>query len=343
MLSSLLALPIMMIQLALAGPTYRFTCSWNQSAAPIAPYWFAAMSDDGLVQAATDQENIYISNNAFARDNTVIYNIPSETICMNGNGSLILAAGYTESHLLDTRNGEWVNSSVSFEITSCALSNDGRYQIMAGLNSFMFSNDFGASFEEFQANNTGGYNNWFAGFEGDVAVVGYGTQSSYVSFNAGESFDTFKFVQRSDSQVSWMTSSADGKWNYIATEAGLLVGNEMGNFTTVLNGSFHGIATSATGQYVLANTSDDYWISTDFGNTWILGDGLVQTGDFGNMFLSNNASKAMLVSWVDDATLMEGDCGWGFNPFVTATAVVHGVEVVITVADVVVVPKIVYV
>lgn len=330
----------LLTSISCGAPTYRYTCSWENSGAPIAPYWYITMSADGQTQAAVDTEFFYYSTDAgqtFSKREMEAY-----AVWMSANGSMITAAG-AENYFVSSDSGlTWANETTPGLMTVVGMNPTGKYQLISGENFFLTSNDFGLTFTQHQANNTGSYS-WQAiiSAEGDLQVPTYLTNSSYVSIDKGEEFtqvtDVYGIVPK-NVEIEWVASNANYSSSLLALETGLYQSQNYTNFTKIMDGIFVGAAMSLDGQYQLANTLSKYYISSDYGFSWTLGDGLPSADLLGNVLLSNNGSVALMDTWSDDGHLFKGSCGWSFNPFVTATVidVVENVVLVQTTINVVV-------
>lgn len=317
------------IESTLSAPTYRYTCSW-ENAGPVAPYWFIAMSSNGEIQAAGDRSFLYLSTDAGATFEK--REMVADAIAMSEDGSKLTAAGPNHVFVSNDTGLTWRNMSIPSEMTSAGMNPNGSFQILAGPLLILTSNDYGLSFIGHPVTNTNADSSFSSmSTEGQVQSAAYLTNSSYASDDFGAEFiqlnNTFGILPN-NIQINWAASNTNYTSVLLAIEEGLYQSNNYSNLTKIMDGDFRGAAMSTSGRYQLVNSDSDYYISSDYGLTFNLGDGLPNRNELGNVLLSSSGEKALMASWVDDETLFEGRCDWGFNPYVTVTDVEHAIEVV---------------
>lgn len=335
---------LLLVNSAKGAPTYRYTCDWETSGAGSDQFRSVAMSSNGTIQAALASNQFYYSN-----DSGVTFSIrPMVAIAvgMSSDGNYITCSCAGSRFISNDSGSTWTNFTNSQPTTAVGLSASGKYQLISGMNYFMTSNDFGISWTEHASNVTDAYS-WVASVtaDGRGQIVGYATNSSFQSLDYGETFvqDTQNDMTPGQ-QINQFAHNFDLTNVDIAADGSLYQSLNLGaTFRTVLNGTFSGAAQSGDGKYHLATKPNEYLISSDNGLTWTVGDGLPSITNLGIMASSLNGSSIMMIDNNDQSGLIyEGNCGWSFNPYVTAT-VVEQETIVIPVQAVVSVDEIIYI
>lgn len=307
----------------------RYTCKWETSGFPDAEYWGIAMNSNGTIQAAVDDHyDFYYSNNSGLNvtQQDMRY---GEGVAISDDGTYITAAA---NHHIFSSNDSGLTFVDAFigddHAVGAGMSGTGKYQIISGYGdrAIWTSNDFGQTFIGHDILQEDAYGYWSAiSTNGSYQVAGFFTTTSYVSTDYGQTFNQTVMSGLKESEVSQISLSTDAKYQVLATLDQFAVSKDWGKtWRVVFDSEFYGAAISLDGQYqmgIQVNSSrSDYYLSSDFGETFYLADGMPTGMWLSYGVLSHDGRKAMVSNWDDEGgKIFQGDCGWSALNYITAT------------------------
>lgn len=323
----------------------RYACKWETSF-PAAQYNGIAMSSNGSIQAAVDDDySFYYSNNS-GLNVTTQYMRYGDGVAMSNNAQYITVAGY--GHIFSSNDSglTFVDFDIaSNRVKSAGMSGSGKYQMTSGYgdNAIWTSNDYGQTFTAHDIYQFDSYGWWSAiSSNGSYQIAAFYTTTSYISLDYGQTFTQTPMIGLIDSEISQISLSSDAKYQVMATADQFAVSNDWGHtWRAIFNTEFYGAAISFDGRYqmgVKVNSSrSDYYLSSDFGETFYLGDGMPSGMWLSFGVLSHDGSKAIVSNWNQrDGRIYQGDCGWSVLNYITATVTTEEIILIEVTANVVV-------